>query len=52
MTGHGIGPSGTEPALAGVLPNRSYRVQVRPKQGKTWSDVHNEADVVLTVEAL
>ncbi|MCY2961686.1 MAG: hypothetical protein NTY35_16115 [Planctomycetota bacterium] len=50
MTGNGIGPSSAEPALAGVLPNRSYLMQVRPRPGTTWSEVRNETDVVLSVE--
>lgn len=46
----GLTAASVQPALAEKLPARTYRFQVRPKDQKTWSQVKNEADVVLSWE--
>jgi len=46
----GLTAASAQPTLSEVLPPRSYRFTVRPKAQKTWAQVKNEADIILSWE--
>jgi len=46
----GVTAANALPELSANLPARKYRFDVRPKDQKTWSQVKNENDVILTWE--
>jgi hypothetical protein len=47
---YGVSGANVQPSLADTLPGRNYLLEVRPKPGKTWAEVRNEADVVLAAQ--
>lgn len=45
-----VTPAMIQPELTGTCPARSYDVAIRPREGKSWGQVRNSGDVILSAQ--